>query len=257
MSLTSPFVVVDDAAAPGGGVIRTIRLNRPEKRNALNPALLAALTSALPTTPASATQPIRVVVVCGAGDCFSAGFDIEALDDDERARGIDPIGPTAAAIADCPVPVIAAIVGHCHGGAVELAAACHIVTAQGSCRFSIPAVRLGLVYPGSGLKRLRRRLGAAAERVLLTGMTFSASDAHAWGLVHDVEHDALAAAITIAEAIALASPVAVSGTLRALRAVDDNDDAALAAARADALDSADVVEGVAAAKEKRPPRFSP
>ena len=74
---------------------------------------------------AAPTQPIRVVVLEGEGGVFSAGFDLEALDDAERARGVDPITPAADAIASCAVPVIAAIDGHCHGGAVELCAACH------------------------------------------------------------------------------------------------------------------------------------
>ena len=136
-----------------------------------------------------------------------------------------------------------------------MCAACPIVVAAPDTRFSVPAVRLGLVYPASGLARFRRRLGAAAERVLLTGAVFSAEDARTWGLVHDVVADARAAARQLADAIAAAAPIAVAGTLAALRAVDDGDDEAVAAARVRALHSDDFREGILAWKQKRPPVF--
>jgi enoyl-CoA hydratase/carnithine racemase len=237
------------------GAVRVITLAQPSRRNALTPAMLGALTRALPTGPASPDQPLRVIILEGAGGVFSAGFDLDALDDAERARGIDPMTPAADAIAACPIPVIAAVDGHCHGGAVELCAACPIVVAAAGTRFSVPAVRLGLVYPASGLARFRRRLGAAAERVLLSGAVFSAEDARVWGLVHDVADDVHAAARQLADAIAAAAPIAVAGTLAALRAVDDGDTEAVAAARVRALHSDDFREGLLAWKQKRPPVF--
>jgi enoyl-CoA hydratase/carnithine racemase len=237
------------------GAVRVLTLTQPARRNALTPAMLTALQDALPAAPASPSQPIRVVILEGSSGVFSAGFDLGALDEAERARGVDPITPAADAIAACPVPVIAAVDGHCHGGAVELCAACPIVVAQGQTRFSVPAVRLGLVYPAAGLARFRRRLGPAAERVLLTGAGFSADDARAWGLVHDVVEDARASARLLADAIAQAAPIAVAGTLSALRAVDAADDGVVTAARAHALASDDFREGLRAWKEKRPPTF--
>lgn len=237
------------------GAVRILTLTQPARRNALTPSMLTALQGALPTAAASPAQPIRAVIVEGSGGVFSAGFDLGALDDGERARGVDPITPAADAIAACPVPVIAAVDGHCHGGAVELCAACPIVIAQRQTRLSVPAVRLGLVYPAAGLARFRRRLGAAAERVLLTGAPFSADDARAWGLVHDVVDDARAVARQLADSIAQAAPLAVAGTLSALRAVDAGDDDAVSAARARALASDDFREGLLAWKQKRPPVF--
>ncbi len=256
MSSTDRLIVVD-LSGPAGGLIRVLTLSRPRKKNALSRALLAQLTDALPTSPPSATQPIRAVLLRGEG-CFSAGFDLADIDDDERARGIDPISGAAAAIADCAVPVVAAVVAHCHGGAVELVAACHVAVADVACRFSVPAVRLGIVYPAAGLRRLRARLGRAAERVLLTGAGFSADDARAWGLVHDVADDADVAARALADALVAAAPAAVVGARRALTAIDaGDDDRAVDVIRADVFAAGDVVEGVSAAKEKRPPRFAP
>lgn len=252
VSAASPVACVTTA---DDGAIRVITLSQPTRRNALTPAMLRALGDALPRTAASAEQPIRAVIIEGAGDVFSSGFDLDALDDAERARGVDPITAAADAIAACPVPVIAAVVGHCHGGAVELCAACPIAVAQWHTRFSVPAVRLGLVYPASGLARFRRRLGSAAERILLTGTTFGSDDARAWGLVHDLADDARATARAMAASIAAAAPLAVSGTLAALRAVDAGDTDAVEAARRAALDSSDLQEGLRAHHEKRPPVF--
>jgi enoyl-CoA hydratase/carnithine racemase len=251
MANTAGSVLVDDTL----GAIRVITLAHHARRNALTPDMLRALQQALPNTPASPNQPIRAVIIEGAAGTFSSGFDLTALTDDERARGVDPITPAADAIATCPVPVIAAVDGHCHGGAVELCAACVISIADTDTRFSVPAVRLGLVYPAGGLRRLRHRLGRAAERVLLPGTSFSAHDARTWGLIHDVVDDARTAARVLATAIAGAAPLAVSGTLQALRAIDEGRPADVDAARQAALHSADLLEGIAAAQQKRPPNF--
>ncbi len=236
-------------------VVRVVTLSQPARKNALSPAMLAALAAALPTTPAGPGQPVRAVVLQGDGGLFSSGFDLGALDDDERARGVDPITAAASALQRCPVPVVAAVDGVCVGGAVELMAACAIRVAATSTTLAVPATRLGLVYPASGLARFRAVLGRHAERVLVSGAPFSAADARAWGLVDDVVDDARAHAHKLAVAIAHNAPLAVAGTLAALRAIDIDDHAAVEAARRPALHSADLGEGLAAAKEKRPPVF--
>ncbi len=239
----------------GPVVVRTVTLAHPAKKNALTRPMLEALARALPDAPAGPGQPVRAVVLQGAGATFSSGFDLSSLDDDERARGVDPITPAADALQRCPVPVVAAVDGHCHGGAVELACACALRVAATSTVFGVPAVRLGLVYPAAGLVRLRAVLGSNAERVLVVGRPFSAADARAWGLVHDVVDDARAHARALALAVADNAPLAVAGTLSALRAIDDGQLDAVEAQRAPALRSADLGEGIRAAHEKRPPRF--
>ena len=244
-------VVVDDTL----GAIRVITLAHHARKNALTPAMLRELQAALPPLSASPTQPIRAVILEGAAGTFSSGFDLTALTEDERRRGVDPITPAADAIAACPVPVIAAVDGHCYGGAVEICAACVISVADVDSRFAVPAVRLGLVYPEGGLRRLRLRLGRAAERVLLVGTGFGAEDALRWGLIHDVVADARAHARALAEAIAAAAPLAIAGTLQALKAIDDGRPDDVVRARQAALDSADLLEGIAAAQQKRPPIF--
>ena len=244
---------VDDDA------ICVLTISNPRKRNALTPSMLSLLATLLPSAPASPHQPLRAVIIEGDGATFSSGFDLAAISG-VRDSGVDPITVAAAAIAACPVPVIAAVDGACYGGAVELLAACALRVTSSSARFAVPAVHLGLVYPASGLRRFRRLLGHNAERVLLVGRVFSAADACAWGLVHDVVDDARAFARALARDIAAAAPLAVAGTLGALRAIDndndDNDDEVINDFRAAALGSADLDEGVCAANEKRPATFA-
>lgn len=230
--------------------VRVVTIDNQAKRNALTPSMLAALVEAM-----RVSDDVRVVVLQGAGATFSAGFDLRAIDG-ERDRGVDPIGVAAAAIATCAVPVIAAVDGACFGGAVELLAACHLRMCDSSATFAVPAVRLGLVYPVGGLRRFRRVLGANAERVLLVGRPFGAAQAAAWGLVHDVVDEVRETALAMALDLAAAAPLAVRGSLQALRAIDANgSDDVVEAHRQAALTSADLVEGTRAANEKRPPKF--
>ena len=154
------------------------------------------------------------------------------------------------------MPVVCAIDGSCFGGAVELAAACALRVASTTATFCIPAVRLGLVYPATGLRRLRRTLGRNVERVLLVGRPFSAVQAQSWGLVHDVVDDARGQARSIARVLARNAPLAVSGTIAALAVIDKGgSDDVIEGIRRNTLESADLLEGVAAHREKRPPKF--
>ncbi|MDP2344602.1 MAG: enoyl-CoA hydratase/isomerase family protein [Deltaproteobacteria bacterium] len=257
----SATILIADDVIEDGVVVRVVTLAQPAKKNALTPAMLKQLIEALPkTSSSSSTQPVRVVVLEGAGATFSSGFDLSALHDDDddgaRARRVDPITPAANALQRCPVPVVCAVDGACFGGAVELVAACAVRVASTSTTFCIPATRLGLVYPAAGLRRLRMTLGRNAERVLVVGAPFTAAQALGWGLVHDVVDDARAHARSLARTIAGNAPIAVSGTLEALGIVDDDgDDDAIEAIRDRALQSDDLIEGVRAQKEKRPPKF--
>ena len=247
--------VVGTDALGNDVVVRIVTVDNAARRNALTRPMLASLTALLPARAAGPGQPVRAVVVEGAGATFSSGFDLGSLDDDERARGVDPIAPAADALQRCPVPVVAAVDGFCMGGAVELVCACAVRVASQAATFSVPAAKLGLVYPAGGLMRFRATLGQNAERVLVVARPFSADDARAWGLVHDVVDDARVHARALAGAIAENAPLAVTGTLAALRAIDAGDPAAVDDARRRALESADLLEGIAAAQSKRPPRF--
>lgn len=253
--MTDALHLSDDDIDVGGVavVVRVLTLSQPKKKNALTPAMLSSLQTAVASARAAGA---RAIVLEGDGGTFSSGFDLQALNDDERARGVDPITAAANAIEASDVPVVVAVDGSCFGGAVELCCAAAVRVCSTTTTFCVPAVKLGLVYPAGGLTRFRRALGRNAERVLLPGLPFGSDEARAWGVVHDVSDDARAHARAIARAIAAAAPLAVAGTVNALAAIDRGDASAVDAARAAALHSEDLAEGVMAAKEKRAPRFT-
>jgi enoyl-CoA hydratase len=257
--MTDSVLVQDDVvgvdALARDVVVRTLTLSAPAKKNALTHSMLAALKRALPTTPAGTHQPVRAVVLQGAAGSFSSGFDLSALDDDERARGIDPIGSAADALERCLVPVVAAVDGCCMGGAVELASACALRIAASSTSFCVPATRLGLVYPTSGLARLQAILGPHSARVMAFAMPFAAVQAQMWGLIHEVVDDARSEAAKRAREIAGCAPLAVSGTLAALKALQRGDRDGAERLRVPSLRSTDLAVGIEAARKKMPPIF--
>lgn len=255
-----PVLVEDE------GAVRVLTLSNPPKRNALTRASLDELRGALPTTPSSDAQPIRVVILRGdpAGKCFSAGYDISAIDEAEKDAGLDPIRAPADALEACPVPVLAAIEDACMGGAFEIAMACTLRVAATSAKLAMPPARLGLVYSPSGLQRfLRVASPSTVQRLFLTGERLGGAEAQRKGLVDlAVEPGgAFEEARAIAAQIASNAPLAVSGLLDAIRRCarpggpSDEDRAAIEAARARTVASADLAEGVAAFLGKRAPVF--
>ena len=241
------------------GAVRVVTLSHPEKKNALTLDMLAELSPAFRATDA---HP-RALVLVGdpAGAAFSAGFDLSAIDG-AKAGGLDPIDAPAQAIARCPVPVIAAIDGPCMGGALDLAAACTLRVASPRARLRMPATRLGLVYGSAGLGRMIAAFGRQQTlRLFLTAETVSGDALRARGLVDVLDDAPLDAARALADAIAAGAPLAVRGTLQAVRVLSRP--AQISVAQADllrrarrrALHSADLARGLDAIAQKRPPRF--
>lgn len=254
-------VTVEDA-----GAVRVLTISNPGKRNALTRALLDELCAALPRAASHDGQPVRVVIVRGdpAGKCFSAGYDIGAIDEAEKDAGLDPIRAPADALEACPVPVLAAIEDACMGGAFEIAMACTLRVAATSAKLAMPPARLGLVYSSSGLQRfLRAASPSTVQRLFLTGERLGGAEAQRKGLVDlAVEPGgAFEEAQAVATQIADNAPLAVSGLLDAIRRCarpggpSDEDRAAIDAARARTVASADLAEGVAAFLGKRAPVF--
>lgn len=258
---SGPRVLVQD-----DGAVRTLSLSNPQKRNALTRGLLDALVRELPSEAPSPSQPIRAVILRGdpVGRAFSSGFDITAIDAEERERGLDPIGAAADALEACAVPVIAAIDGPAFGGGLEIALACHLRVVSSGARLSMPPAKLGVVYSSSGLMRFLRALSPSqAMRIFLTGEVLSAEEAARIGLVDEVvgEGRAHERAAELARAMAGNAPLSVVGMLDAIRRLsrpggpDADDLMAVEAIRQRALASDDLQEGVRAFVEKRPPRF--
>jgi methylglutaconyl-CoA hydratase len=200
-----------------------IRLNRPEVRNALNDALIAALTKAVAAPPAGA----KAVVLSGEGASFCAGADAEwmkrskSFTREENARDAAAVSTMLQAIDDCPLPVIARIQGAAMGGGAGLAAVADIAVAEDGAQFGFSEVRLGLV-PAVISTYVLPRIGiGAARRYFLTGERFDAAEARRIGLVHEVAPQGQLdmKVQTIVSEILKGGPQAVKAAKRLLRDV--------------------------------------
>lgn len=204
------------------GAVAEIRLNRPDKLNAVNAEMLEGLGSAL--DDAESDDEVRVIILSGNGRAFSSGFDLqtaepdEGLSKDERIRrelqyDFDMI----MRFWDCPKPTIGAVHGYCLGSSMEISAVCDITIAAEDCRFGSPEVRFGsgivcLILPWIiGLKN--------AKELLLEGSTnIDARRAETIGLVNRVAAPAklMTEARSLAVEIALNDPLAVRLTKKAI-----------------------------------------
>lgn len=163
-----------------GTSIATLSLERPERLNALSRRLLHELIEACDWV--ERTPELKVVVLNGAGRAFSAGFDLDDFvnqSDGHDTRATADLGRLAAeALTDIGPISIAAIHGHCVGGALVLAAACDLRLASDDARFSIPEVDLGIPLAWGGIPRLVRELGpAVTKELVLTCRSFDAAEA--------------------------------------------------------------------------------
>jgi methylglutaconyl-CoA hydratase len=177
---------------PQGAVLR-VRLNRPERHNAFDAELIAALAAAF-AGPA-ADPAVRAVVLSGAGPSLCAGADARwmraAADYTQAENEADAraLSDMLAAIDRCPAPVIAVAHGSVFGGGVGLLAAADMVVATPDMRACLSEVKLGLVPATIGPFVLRAIGARAARRWFLTAEVFGAADALAMGLVHAVASD--------------------------------------------------------------------
>ena len=236
--------------------VLTLTLNRPDRRNAVDPELLGALAAALRQEGGRA----GAVVLRGAGDdAFSAGYDLSRLTGTDKDLDADAvIGEAAAALRDCPAPVIARLRGHCYGAAVELALTCDLRVASPDLRMAVPAVSLGVVYRYQFVARLVQMCGLARASDLLLGMQeLDGERAHAWGLVTELvaasEVDARVNAL--ATQLARAPRTAVRGTkaslgLLAARGIDADDLEHARSLRAEAAASPERLEALRRRQKK-------
>ena len=173
--------------------IAWIILDRPDRRNALSPAMWAALPELLAELDADPT--VRVIGVRGAGGVFSAGADIGEVFDclGEPGTGLPRGGlltEAETALRNVHKPTVAALKGYCMGGAWMLAAACDLRIATTSLRIGLTPARIGIVFPASGIQNLVRLVGpGTASYLLLTGDTITATDADRWGMLTRVVED--------------------------------------------------------------------
>jgi enoyl-CoA hydratase/carnithine racemase len=170
--------------------LSVLTLNRPDAMNALNLELKQALAEWLARARYDPT--LRAVLLTGAGPAFCAGGDLKEMDPDRSAQTVrmrqDQLLRTVfLPLARLPVPVVAAVNGHAHGGGVSLALACDIVIAAEDAPMSLGFVQRGLA-PDCGIAHFLPRLvgTARAKELLLTGRRFNATEARAMGLVSEV-----------------------------------------------------------------------
>ena len=195
---------------PSEGVA-LLRLNRPDRLNALNMAVRESLASHF--TALAADEAIRCVVITGDEKAFAAGADVAELAERTATDAEFTRSRAAwAAMERYRRPIIAAVNGFALGGGCELAMHCDIIIAGEGAKLGQPEVKLGIMPGAGGTQRLVRAVGKfAAMRWLLTGDLLSASDAHRLGLVSEVVPDSnvLQHALEIAVRIAALPPLAV------------------------------------------------
>lgn len=224
------------------GAVLVATLHRPDKGNALDSALMDALSELAATLeqPSAGADTVRALVITGAGDrAFSAGADIADLVDlsSAQARAQMCRGQTVFnRIERLPLVVIAAINGFALGGGLELAMAADIRLAAPTARLGQPEITLANLPGWGGTQRLPRLIGRGrALELIFTGELISAQRAYDIGLVNKVEDDCLGAATELAQHIAARSAVAVAGAKRAVHTGLEDGITAGLAAEADAV----------------------
>lgn len=193
------------------GASLVLQIDRPEVRNAVSPAVAAAIDVALDR--AEADDSVRAVVITGSGDrAFCAGMDLRAAAR-EGTAGFAPSGHGFAGITArrFAKPLLAAVNGDAVGGGFEIVLACDVVVSVAHARFALPEVSRGLLAGGGGLIRIGKHLPrAAALDLALTARPISAARAYELGIVTElVTEHALERALQLADRIAANAPVAV------------------------------------------------
>ena len=241
------------------GHIEILRINRPEAKNAVNTAVAHGIEEALDDVENDPS--VRVVVLTGTGDVFSAGADLKMVAAGD-SRGFTTMrgGFGGIVMRDFPKPIIAAVNGIAVAGGFEIALACDLIVAADSAWFGLFEVKRGLFAGGGGLIRLPRSRAARAGDGDRDRREHDRRRArYSVGLVNRVvpAAEVVDTAIGLAEEIAANSPLAVRNTRRMVRDAGDLTEAQAwkrsAELSQEVFASPDSVEGARAFAEKRPP----
>lgn len=257
-------------SSPEAGVV-TVRLARPDKMNALDPAMFDGLIEAAHLV--RSMSGVRVVVMHGEGRAFCAGLDMGSFEAMGSGKGpnMGNLLPREGTIAnraqqvawlwrELSVPVLAAIHGVAFGGGLQVALGADMRWATADTKLSVLESKWGLVPDMAGMPLMRELLRSDVMRELTyTGRILSGEEAQALGLVTHVADDPLAAAMAVAKEIASRSPHAVRAGKRLLNQCFDANAADLLLAETHEqvalIGSANQVEAVKAGLEKRMPAF--
>ena len=230
------------------GAVALITLDRQERRNAIDQDACRALADAV-----AQSEDARVLVLTGAGGHFCAGADLTHVED---TAFIEALRAALTALRDVPRPVIAAVEGAALGAGTQLAIACDLRVAAPDARFGIPAAKLGLMVDQWTVQRLALVAGhGPARAMLLAAEVLDGASAAGVGLVQRLGTPA--DALAWADEIAVLAPLTIAGHKLMLNRceLEVRNDPEVADAFARAWRSADLAEGMAAFKERRPPRF--
>ena len=251
------------------GLIATLILNRPEKRNSLNPRMLLKIAELLGEL--SKGDDIRTVVIRGAGDkSFSSGYDISEIPTDipedlaEDLKKRNPLEIGLGAIEKFPYPVIAMIDGYAYGAGCEMAITCDIRVASDTSRMGIPPSRIGLVYHPMGIQKFINVIGLAnTKEIFFTGRFYEIMRAQEMGMVNYVVPKSELHSFTydLAEEIAGNAPLSLKGhkhifnKLLHYQSIEKEDQPEIEKMIIDAFNSDDLKEGATAFFEKRKASF--
>jgi enoyl-CoA hydratase/carnithine racemase len=256
--------------------VADVRLNRPEKRNALDQAMFQALVEA--GDRLAADQSVRAVVLSGEGKSFCAGLDLSSframaanattpvpssdatLSDRETGRSTNLAQQAAYTWTELPVPVIAAVHGHALGGGLQIALGADIRIVAPDARLSVLEIRWGLVPDMAGTLMLRRLVSLdVAKELVWSGRMVSGEEALTLGLATRVNDDPRAAALELAGQLAAKSPHAIRAAKRLLNQSGEVSDAQQLLDESNEsvalIGSQNQLEAVAAALEQRDPTF--
>jgi enoyl-CoA hydratase len=211
------------------GAVGTIWLDRPDKYNALSEPVWLAIPEALKSLEADAD--IRSIIVAGRGKHFCVGIDLvqsgmgthqrpagesEAVANLKQLQGTSKFQASISSLAECPLPVIAVVHGHCLGAGIDMITACDIRIAAADSNFSVRETRIGLVADVGTLQRLPKILNAGhVAELAYSARDINAARAEKIGLVNDVYETfdaAYAEGMALATIIAANPPMAVRGT---------------------------------------------
>jgi enoyl-CoA hydratase/carnithine racemase len=241
------------------GPVAVLTMNRPEKLNAMSRRFWPEMREVVAYV--AADDDVRVLVITGAGKCFSVGGDIDSFGELGGAAGrrafADECLVTLKAFEDLPKPTIAAVHGYALGGGCELTMVADLVVADETAQFGTPETAVGL-FPGLGVVRGRAHVNLhLMKELVFLGERFDAHRAAAAGIVNTVvpagEH--VDTALAWARTIATKAPLALQAAKRILNRGNDDGYAYSVEAIAFLHGTADQAEGVRAFAEKRSPEF--
>ncbi|WP_019815926.1 enoyl-CoA hydratase/isomerase family protein [Saccharomonospora saliphila] len=257
--------MTDGIALDRDGEIARLTLARPGKMNAISHAMWSAVPDVVAEVEADPT--LKVLVLTGAGEHFSAGADIAEFRNlrstaDGAAAYDTAVERAVRALTEMRKPSVAMIRGNCIGGGCQLSVACDVRFAARGSRFGITPAKLGIVYDFTSTRQLVALVGPAHARyLLLSARLIDADRAREIGLVNDVADPADLEAVTaeFTHTLCTRSQTSVRGMneiIERITAGQEHSDEHVAAIRAAAVHSTDYAEGVSAFLERRPPRFA-